>query len=247
MLIHVDGDNEKSTEQKVQELILRKLYIKVDEEKIFINKEDFISLILKDIVAIARAENDIEKALQIVLNEQKEYESIPEVKRNELLEAIDEFAIEIDAYIYYLNSRTDDNDDLQIYDEVLSIINSEIDLLYKRLHELMIEVFGYKISEMDAAKLGTNRLSLIDVFANQVKLIASNVTIEDAIEEAYLEFENYPNRHKVKKESIKREFERFAPLAQDEIAAYKMALSLYEQNAEIPMILQTVKQILQKQ
>lgn len=43
---------------------------------------------------------------------------------------------------------------------------------------------------------------------------------------------------------LKKEFERFAPLAQDEIMAYQMALSLQNQNADIGTILGTVKQLL---
>jgi hypothetical protein len=247
MLVHIDKDNLEPIEQKIKNLIFRKLFVKVNEERIFINKEDFISLIFKDVVAIAKAEYDIEKALQIALNEQNEYQSIPEVKRNELLEAVEEFAVEIDAYAYYLNSMNEEIDHLQIYDEVLSIINAEIELLLNRLHELMMKVFEYKVSEEDAFMLGTNKRSLIDVFANQVKLIASNDTIEEAVEEAYSEFDNYPDRRNVKKESIKKEFERFAPLAQEEIATYRFALSMYKQNAEIPAILTTAKQILFKQ
>lgn len=70
---------------------------------------------------------------------------------------------------------------------------------------------------------------MLDVFANQVKLIASNKTIDEAVEEALWEYEyslgdcrideNLMNR-----EWIKREFERFAPLAKDEIRVYRIAV-----------------------
>ena len=48
MIVHTDSNNPKPIEQKVRELILNKLYYKVDNEQIFIDKEVFISLILMD-------------------------------------------------------------------------------------------------------------------------------------------------------------------------------------------------------
>lgn len=244
MIVHIDSDNPKSLEQKVQELILKKLYIKVDDEKIFIDKEDFIGLILIDVISIAKADFDIDEALLIALEEQVQYQSIPDTKRNELVEATNEFQVEIEAYQFYLDGLEDELDEDEIYMEVLLILNSEFELLQKKLHNLMMDSLGRKLSEEDAKAMGADRWSLLDNFANQVKLIASNETIDDAVEEAYSEFENYPNKHLVKKESIKREFERFAPLAQEEINTYRMALSMDAQNAEFPMILAMVKQLL---
>lgn len=247
MIIHFDSDNPKPLEQKVKELILKKLYIKVDDEKIFINKEDFIGLILKDIVAIAKANFDIDKALRIALKEQAAYHSVPDTKRNELDEALEGFFTEIDAYRFYLDGLVEEMEEDEIYMEVLSILNSETELLEKKLHELMMDSLRRKLSEVDANKMGANSWRRLDVFANQVKLIASNETIDEAVEEAYLEFDDYPSKHLVKKESIKKEFDRFIPLAKDEINAYKMALSMNYQNAEFPMILAMVKQLLMLQ
>ena len=87
-----------------------------------------------------------------------------------------------------------------------------------------------------------DRDSLIDSFANQVRFIASNETIDEAVEEAYYEYTSYIEEGLFTKPYLKKEFERFAPLAQDEIKTYKMALSLRDQNAEIGIILATVKQ-----
>ena len=82
MIIHTDSDNPKPIEQKVRELIFTKLYFKVDKEQIFIDVEDFINLIMMDVIAIARSEYDIDKALKIALKEQPHYNAAPQTKRN---------------------------------------------------------------------------------------------------------------------------------------------------------------------
>ena len=245
MIIHLDSENPKSIEQKVQELILKKLYIKVNDEYIFIDKEEFIQLILDDIIVIAKADYDMSQALKIALVEQVKYKDNPAGKKIELKDTLNEFATEIEAYKSYLDNLEEEMDELDIYDDVLSILNSDYDLLLAKLHEIMIEALGRRLSESDAEKMGSDRWSLLDNFANQVKLIATNDTMEDAIEEAYSEFEDYPDKHLVKKEAIQRELERLNLLVQDEIAAYRLAMSMYYQNAEFPMILATTKQMLQ--
>jgi hypothetical protein len=247
MIIHLDSENPKSIEQKVHELILKKLYIKVNDREIFIDKDEFITLILNDIIAIAKANFDIDEALKIALKEQINYKAIPESKKAELADALNEFTTEIEAYQSYLDNLEEDTDELDIYDEVLSILNSDYDLLLAKLHEIMIESLGRKLSESDAKKMGTDRWSMLDNFANNVKLIATNDNIEDAVEEAYSEFEDYPDKHLVKKDAIQREFERLSPLVHDEIINYRLAMSLFNQNAEFSMILAATKQMLQLQ
>jgi len=243
MIIHTDSDNPKPIEKKVQELILNKLFFKVDDEQIFIDKENFISLILFDIIAIAVGGYDIDEALKVALEIQPHYKAAPDTKRNELVEAAEQFAIEVDAYYHYLDSKNEQIDDDTIYDGVSYILNSDDELVTKRLHEVMMQAIERKVPEMDDPKF--DRESLIDSFANQVRFIASNETIDEAVEEAYYEYASYIEVGLFTKPYLKKEFERFAPLAQDEINAYKMALSLQNQNAEIGMILATVKQILQ--
>ncbi len=107
----------------------------------------------------------------------------------------------------------------------------------------MMEAIERRVPEMDDPNF--DRESLIDSFANQVRFIASNDTIDNAVEEAHYEYTSYEEEGLFTKEYLKKEFTRFAPLVQDEISAYKLALSLQNQNAEIGMILATVKQILQ--
>ena len=243
MIIHTDSDNPKPIEQKVRELILRKIYFKVDKEQIFIDFEDFINLILIDVIAIAKSEYDIDKALKIALKEQPHYNATPQTKRNELEEAAEQFAIEVDAYYYYLDAKKEQIDDDTIYDTVSFILNSDDELFCKRMHEVLMEAIESRVPETDNPNF--DRESLIDSFAKQVRFIASNDTIDNAVEEAHYEYTSYVEEGLFTKEYLKKEFTRFAPLAQNEISAYKLALSLKNQNAEIGMILATVKQILQ--
>ena len=244
MIIHLDSDNPKSIEQKVQELILKKLFIKVDDEKIFIKKEDFISLILKDLIAIAKADFDLDKALKIALKEQEGYRSIPDTKKNELEEASVEFQVEIEAYQAYLTDKKDKMTDDEIYMDVFLTLNSETEFLEKKLHELMMDALGQKMPEDETPPFGMDRWSLLDNFAYYIKFIASNETIDEAVYEMHIDMEIYPERYMVKKESVKKELERIAPLAKDEINTYKMALSMDAQNAEYPMILAMVRKLL---
>lgn len=242
MIIHTNSDNPKSIEQKVKELIFTKLFYKVDDEQIFINKEDFINLILFDVIAIATCSYDIDEALKIALEIQPHYKAAPTSKRTELEEAAEQFAIEVDAYYHYLEVKNEEDDDT-IYDGVNYILNSDDLLVTKKLHEVMMQAVGRRVPEMDDPKF--DRESMIDSFANQIRFIASNETIDEAVEEAYYEYASYIEVGLFTKPYLKKEFERFAPLAQDEIMAYQMALSLQNQNADIGTILGTVKQLLQ--
>ncbi len=242
MIIHLDNGNAKPIQQKVYDLIFAKLYFKVDDEQIFIDKEDFVKLILMDVIAIATAEYDMDKALEIALELQPHYKSAPTSKRVELEEAAEQFATEIDAYYHYISSMDEQSDD-EIYDTVNYILNSDEELFTKRMHELLMQAVARRVPEMDDPKF--DRESLIDSFANQVRFIASNDTIEDAVDEAHYEYSQYIEEGLFTKEYLTKEFTRFAPLAQDEIKAYQMALSLQNQNANIGMILATTKQLLQ--
>jgi len=240
MIIHTNSDNAKPIEQRVRDLMLNKIHFKVDDDQIFIDKEVFISLILMDIVAVARGQYDIDKALGIALKEQSHYKDAPESKRNGLIEVADQFAIEVDAYFHYLDSLKINTEHDKIYDEVSFMLNNDQEVFQIRMHELMMKAVGSKVPEMDDSTF--DRYSLIDSFANQIRFIASNESIDDAVEEAYYEY-NSIKEGLFTKPYLKREFERFAPLAKDEIKAYKLALSLLNQNAEIGMILATVKQL----
>ena len=243
MIIHTDSDNPRPIEQKVRELIFTKLYFKVDKEQIFIDIETFINMILIDVITIARSEYDIDKALKIALKEQPHYNSAPQTKRIELEEAAEQFAIEVDAYYNYLDAKKDNQDDDSIYDTVNYILNADDELITKRLHEVMMEAIERRVPEMDDPNF--DRESLIDSFANQVRFIASNDTIDDAVDEAHFEYTTFLEEGLFTKEYLKKEFTRFAPLAEAEINAYKFAISLQNQNADIGTILGTVKQFLQ--
>jgi len=244
MIIHTDSDNPKPIEQKVQDLILNKLFFKVDDEQIFIDKEDFIKLIFFDVVAVAAGSYDIDEALKIALEIQPHYKAAPDTKRNELVEAAEQFAIEVDAYYHYLDSKNEQIDDDTIYDGVSLILNSDDELLTKRLQETFSEALALFITDEVAVAKQTSRELLISTYAQYVKLIASNDTIDDAVDELYYANEEFFIKNNLKKELSKLNLEQTETVFKDEIAAYKMALSLQDQNADIGMILGTVKQLL---
>lgn len=191
MIIHIDSDHPKPIEQKVCELILKKLYVKVDDEQILIDKEDFISMILKDIITVAKADGNIEKAIKIALKEQPHYQAAPNTKRIEITQAAEEFAIEVEAYRYYLDLKKEKADELEIYDAVLMTLNSDDELLSKRLFEILVEAIGHFITEEVAVAKSASRNELISTYANHVKLIATNDTIDDAVEEFYFNNEEF--------------------------------------------------------
>ena len=243
MIIHADSLNPKPIEKKVEELILKKLFVKVDDSQIFIEKETFVQLLLVDIISIGAADYDMDVALQIALKYQPHYMANPEMKKTELAEALVEFDVEIDAYNYFFNSK-DDTDEVEIYDQVLAILNSDDELLTKRLQEIISKALALFISEEVAVAKQTPRDLLISTYAYHVKLIASNDTIDDAVEEFYYANEEIFIKNNLKKELTMLNLEQTATVFKDEIAAYKLALSMQNQNMEIPMILAMVKQIL---
>ncbi len=245
MIIHTDSDNPRPIEQKVRELIFTKLYFKVDKEQIFIDIETFINMILIDVITIARCEYDIDKALKIALIEQPHYNSAPQTKRIELEEAAEQFAIEVDAYYHYLDAKKEQIDDDTIYDAVSFILNSDDELLIKRLQEIFSEALALFITDEVALAKQTSRELLISTYAHYIKLIAENDTIDDAVDELYYANEELFVKNNLKKEVSKMNFEQTASVFKDEIAAYQMALSLQNQNADIGTILGTVKQLLQ--
>ena len=245
MIIHIDNDNPKPIEQKVQELILSKLFIKADDIEIYIDKSDFIKILLKDIMALAIAEYDIDKALKIILKQKSDQEINPALKKIELSEYTDTFSTEIDAYSLYINLAGEETDDLQIYDQVRFLLNSDDELLEKKLYNLMVDSVGLKISEEVTQAAGVNRQLLLETYANYIKVIAANETIDDAADELYYKNEEFFIQHNLTSDFIKGELANMPPELQEEINSYKFALSLVDQGADIAMILATVKQLLQ--
>lgn len=244
MIVHLHSDNPKPIEQKVQELILKKLYIKIDDDLVFIDKAEFVKLILNDIMVLARANFNIDNALELALQNQVQYKEISHVKRNELEQILTDFKVEIQAYKSYLNDLTLEYTDEEIFADVLFLLNIEVSLLHKRLQELMIQSLSNNDLVHNAQKLNVTEWDLLVHYANQIKLLATNISVEYAIEEAIDEFKNYPNKNLIKPEIIRMEFELLMKNAKSEINAYQMAMSMYEQEAEFAMILALVKQLL---
>ena len=246
MIIHTDGDNPKPIELKVRELFLNKLYVKADDIDIYIDLADFLKLVFRDIRALAAAEYNVARALKDVLRQPHDLEINPTIKKIELEEYADKFSIEIDAYRLYLDLKIKGAEDLDIYDQVRFALNEDDELLEKRLYALMMDSVGLKISEENAIAMGANRQLLLETYANYIKVLASNDSIDDAAEELYFKNEDFFRQNNLKIDFMKGQLEQFAPALQDETKAYKFALNLYNiQGADIAMILATVKQLLQ--
>ncbi len=244
MIIHLATDNPKPVEQKVQKLFLQKLYIKVVDDKMLPNKEDHISAILKDVIAIAKAEFDIDKALKIALKEQERYRSIPDTKKNKLKEVSVEFAVEIDAYITYLSGLEEGLSDDELYMNVLTVLNCDPDCFENKMRELIMESLSQKFSKTEAEKKGLDYNLLLSTYSSHIIILASNDCAEAAAEEYYYSNKDFYLKNNLGVDFIKDELERFKPLLSEEINAYKLAVSLQTQNAEIPMILAMTKKLL---
>jgi hypothetical protein len=222
-------------EQKVRELITKKLYAKVEEEKLLTSPSDIL-LLIDDIVLLAQSDNDIYQALGFELDD--------ESRRIDLEVVAAEYAPEVAAYSFYLDAMKTETNEEDIYDGVFLALNSDTKLMERRLHQLMMQSLSGRVSEVDANALGVERWALISNFANQVKLIASHESIAEAVEEAYAEYSTHPELSLISKADIEREFNRFAPLAVNEINAYKLALEISHQSADLNMVLAMVQQLL---
>ncbi|MDD2799690.1 MAG: hypothetical protein PHV20_13955 [Bacteroidales bacterium] len=221
-------------EQKVREQITKKLFLK--EEERFLNNPDSISVLIDDIVLLAKSESDIYKAMG--------FDSEDESRRIDLEIVAADYAPEIAAYIFYLEAMETETNEDEIYDGVFLALNSDKKLLERRLHQLMMMSLSGRVKEEDANELGVERWALISNFANQVKFIASHETIPQAVEEAFTEYSTHPELKEISKADIECEFNRFVPLAVNEINAYKLALEIAPQSADINMVLAMVQQLL---
>lgn len=244
MIVHLETDNPKSINQKVNELILRKLFIKVDDEKIFIDKDEFVDLIFNDVVAIAKADCDMEEALKIALVLQPHYENITGTKRVELSEALEEFRNEIDAYSLYLEMVDGDEEELDIYDSVLSILNSDEEVLQARLYQMYFSSLDKRIEDDLAPESQINRHDVIENYIPYIFIIGGSKTVMDAADKIYIDNPGFMKANNLSKEDNQLQIEKLAALLDDEIKLHKLAISLQKQNAEIPMILATAGQFL---
>lgn len=244
MIIHLDSDNPKPLEEKIQDLILRKLFIKVDDEKIFINKEDFVNLIYSDVWAIAKADYDMDVALKLAVERQPQYKEILDTKRNELSEAVDEFSVEIDAYQTYLDMINDDEDEFDIYDNVLSVLNSDEEVLQARLYQIIYTSLDRKIEDDEFEQSGIDKQQYVENFTAYIFVIGGSSSFKNAVEKLYNGNLDFMKANNLSIEQYQVQLEKIVALFQEEINTYKMAMSLQSQNAEIPMILATTRQLL---
>jgi hypothetical protein len=233
---------EKSLEQKVQELILKKLYIKVDEDELVIDKANFVLLILRDLISLAKSDFDIEDALKLMLEENEKYRAIPEIKRRELQQSAVEFKVEADAYRTYLACLKADKPDELILSEVHNGLNSEPELLDQKLRDLIIESLSDKITEEQTAPMGIDRWELIGKYCDYIQLIAESESIDQAVDKLMVTMNLTPEEFDQKKESLKEGMMRIASFAGEEIDAAESAISMRNRNAEYYKILTRVKE-----
>jgi len=229
-------DLNKPLEQRVREAILKKLYVKVDSTDISMDKEAYIALLLEDIAAIAKAEYDTDKALKSILKKNKNEIANPILKKQELEIINENYTYEIDAYLEYVNSKKEKNlSDDQIVENVYFILNSEIELLEKRISEVLSEYlknqFNNGVSFYDLYELPKSELIRLVVLL--IKLLASNINFEEAFQEYYTISELNRLLKDRQIEDGRTRLKLFSEFYKKETNAYKMALSINEQNGEI--------------
>lgn len=229
------SEQAKNVEKKVRELIVRKLFTKVDEEHLFRSQEE-VDLLVDDIVLLAKCDSNIAEAMGFDLDD--------ESRRIDLETVVSEYSSEIAAYSFYLSALEVETGEEDIYDGVFLALNSDSRLLEKRLNQLIMVSLSARVLEQDAEALGVDRWALIANFANQVKLIAGSESMEEAVEAAYSEYSDHPELQFIPKADILSEFERFAPLAAKEINAYRLAIDINKQTADMNMVLAMVQQML---
>jgi hypothetical protein len=234
--------NVKSLEQKVQELILKKLFIKVNEDELIISKVDLIVLILRDLITLAKSNFDIETALKLTLEENADYRKNPNIKRNELKQWAIEFKIEIDAYRSYQTSVADNRPEAIILSEVHSTLNTEPALLDRKLREIIYESLSEKITDAQTGPMGIDKRELISKYCDYVTLIAESDSIDQAVDKLMISMKLSPEDRIRRQESLKEGMMRIASFAGDEIDAVELAVTLRDKNVEYYKILVKVKE-----
>jgi hypothetical protein len=231
----------KSLEQRVQELILKKLYIKVNDDELVSDKVDFILLVLRDVIALAKSDFDTEKALILVLEEQDVYRTNPDLKRNELKHSAVEFKMEAEAYSAYLSSLKDQKPDDLILSELLNAINSEPELLDRKLKDLVKDSLSDKITGEEASQMGIDKWDLIEKYCGYVMLIAESESIDSALDKLMMGMTAAPEFLLEKRESLKDGLKLIASFAGEEIDAVELAIEMRDKNSEYYKILERVK------
>jgi len=242
MAKQTQAKKEKSLEQKVQELILKKLYIKVEEDELVSDKANFILLLLRDLISLAKSDFDIENALKLVMEENEEYRAIPEIKRRELHQFAVEFKIEAEAYRAYLACLQEDKPDDHILSAVHNGLNSEPQLLDKRLREMIMESLSDKITAEQTAPMGIDRWELIGKYCDYILMIAESESIDQSVDKLIVTMKLTPEEITDKKEAIKEGMMRIASFAGEEIDAVESAISMRDRNLEYYKILARVKE-----
>ena len=183
-------------------------------------------------------------ALKLAVERQPQYKEILDTKRNELSEAVDEFSVEIDAYQTYLDMINDDEDEFDIYDTVLSVLNSDEEVLQARLYQIIYTSLDRKIEDDEFEQSGIDKQQYVENFTTYIFVIGGSSSFKNAVEKLYNGNLDFMKANNLSIEQYQVQLEKIVALFQEEINTYKMAMSLQSQNAEIPMILATTRQLL---
>lgn len=224
----------KSSAQKVKEIFLRKLLVKIQGIELLIAPELYVEMLLDDIILLAEQQGDIEKAIEIRVQQGKPRDII----RVTLNEALSDFGIEVNAYMHYLQLLEDKKllkRDIEAI--MMKIINDEPAHLRARLHEILREDLGNRITEQQAREIGYKKEDLLFLLAYQIENLAKYVTPEDCAQVELAEANYTEEQFRQIMELTIRKYRNFAPSVEREVNAYKAALDMQAHDMEISKIL----------
>ena len=161
-----------------------------------------------------------------------------DVMRLTLNEALNDYKIEIGAYMHYLKLLQDKHllkRDIEAI--MLKMINNEPHHLRARLQEILRESLSGIVSEEEAIKTGYSKEDLLFLLAYQVENLAKYHSFEDCAK-VELADANYPEEQYERIYLLTTEkYRRFAPSVKKQTLAYRKALEMEYEGTEISKIL----------
>ncbi|MEG1615560.1 MAG: hypothetical protein RR202_01215 [Bacteroidales bacterium] len=231
----------KSSAQKVKEIFLRKLLVKIKGMELVIAPELYVELLLDDIILLAENQGNLKTAIDVRVSQGKP-RNIMEIT---LKEVTDDFGIEVKAYMHYLSLLEDKKllkRDIEAI--MMKLVNDEPAHLRARIHEILREHLSQLISEAQARQIGYKKEDLLFLLAYQIENLAKYNSFEDC---ARVELEGADYTEEQFQQVLDltiRKYTNFAPSVTREVNAYKLALEMQNQDMEISKILENVKEAL---
>ena len=156
----------KSTEEKIKEIFLRKLAVKIQGIKLEIAESLYLQYLFDDIVLLAETEMNLELAIE------KKYESIKEenpdldldkkIIDETLRSVLAEYKSEIEVYNDYFSKKNNPKIlKRQLYTEILKKLNDEPKHLTARLHEILRYHLSPMVENVDTDKMGLSKEDLL--------------------------------------------------------------------------------------